>query len=128
MLTIDYGQIELKVMGRMMEIRQAQWNQIRKFPGILSFVRLRKSRARMMADAVRLGAKQEKGNFAVRMANSDSSVFMFSYRETDIVAWNPGNERMVDIDAGEFEHTSSTRNQRKLIREAIGEFRRTVIG
>ena len=87
---------------------------------------LRKSRSRMIWNAICLG-RAEKGNISVRVDNNDPGVVVFSYRGTDILAWNRDTGDIVDIHAGIYDQTPSTRNQRKMARQAIEEFRRVVM-
>lgn len=109
------------------ERRRAVWKTIKTFPGFLGYNRLRKSRARMMAEAVKED-RVEKGNVGVRIANSDPNVFFFSYRGTDIMCWHVLRNEITDVHAGAFNDTPSTRNQRKMVREAVEEFNKAVFG
>jgi hypothetical protein len=99
---------------------------LRKFPFETYGIKLRKARARMMLEAIRLGSKTS-GNIEVHF---DSSYFEFSYRGTPIVKWELAfndEDGVFDIDTGLFEGTPSTYNQRKVARQAIEEFRNAVI-
>lgn len=125
---VDFSQIELRLMAQTLENRQARWNQIQAFPGLLHYVRLRKSRARLIAEAVKsMNTLHSKGNFSVLYV-PNAEAFLFRHRETFVMTWNPVTDTMKDVDAGVYEHTSSTRNQRRLIREAIEEFNKAVLG
>lgn len=85
--------------------------------------KLRKIRARMMREAV---AKKlvEKGNLLIRY---EAPVFIFQYRDTPILLWDIAVSTVEDIDAGVYEDTASTRNQRKMAREAITEYAREML-
>jgi hypothetical protein len=98
---------------------------LRKFPKIAHVAKLRKSRSRLMVDA--LQDKVTKGNQEVRMGGN---FFVFAYRGTDILKWvwdTTEGDGISDMDAGQYEETPSTHNQRKMAREAIEEFRSVVL-
>ena len=104
---------------------------LRKYPGLLTFSRLKKSRSRMIADAILFG-EVVKGNLSVRcrklsVKGESADVIIFSYRGTDILAWHLDKDAVVDVHAGRYEDTMSTFNQRKEARKAIDEFRREVL-
>jgi len=106
--------------------RKTTVEYLKRFPALLPFLPLRKSRSRMMVEAIRFGMC-ERGNHKVRLAPEDPNTFIFSYRGTDILLWDTKQDVVKDIHAGsQYEHTPSTRNQRKMAREAIDEFRRVV--
>jgi len=132
-ITVDYSLIALKVMGQLAseesKARQLKWDYVKRFPGFLGYNRLRKSRARMMVEAVRPPGFTEKGNVGIDFEKDEggADVFIFFYRGTRIAKWYPVENVYTDIPCP-FDDTPSTRNQRKMAREAVEEFNKAVFG
>jgi hypothetical protein len=114
------------------------WEYFMKFPHEAKGITLRKSRARMMVETL-IGYRAERGNIEVKLANitevngeptppGTRGDYHFLYRGTEILRWAPSTNTIRETDAKEYEGTASTRNQRKMAREAIDEFRRKVLG
>lgn len=75
-----------------------------------------------------IGALQSKqvvkGNLSIRFSNN---TFTFNYRGTDIMQWNMSFDTISEVFCGSHETSPSTRNQRKMAREAIEEFKERLL-
>lgn len=125
---------EIKEQVGKEQVMRLTMNFIRKFPHSVTGLRLKKSRARMMLEALR-GYRAEKGNIKVKIncfivpedADGLLGNFHFFYRGTEILQWCPYNDNVWEMNAGDFEGTSSTRRQRTMARESIEEFAKVVL-
>lgn len=117
--------------------QELAWSYVLKFPEVAKFAKLRKSRARMMVETL-IGLRAERGNLEVKLTYvvaidgvptppGTRGNYHFYYRGTEILQWVPTTNVIHETDAKEYEGTASTRNQRKMAREAIEEFRRVVL-
>jgi hypothetical protein len=103
--------------------RSLTLNHIKQYPKTAEFIPgLRKMKARYMVNALIQGMA-EAGNHLITCYGN---VYHFYYRGTLIYTWNAVTNEGRDIDAGDFEDTASTRNQRKEIKKAILNFKEAV--
>lgn len=79
---------------------------------------LRKSRARLMREAVR----HDEANKGFLKIKYGEGIFDFYFRGTHIMQWNIILESILEINAGEFEETTGTFYQRKMLHYAIKEY------
>lgn len=86
---------------------------------------LRKLKSRAMVDAMTYG-EYTKGNHTIKYFTSEvyqMDMFSYYYRGTLIAIWiidlGHGTSSLQFIDAGEFESTTSTRQQRQEIQSAV---------
>lgn len=139
LLSVDYSQVELRVLAWYMARRKEKWAAILQSPGYMRYYNLRKSRARAMVEAIATRRVQEKGNLRIRFitvnvvdggkpTGETRNLLAFYYRGNQIASWYPETGEFISVDCGEFEDTPSTRNQRKMITEAIKEFNEAVFG
>lgn len=114
LLDPDYGHAaELRVMA---ELAKDHAMDTLKF-------KLRKVKSKAMVNAMVHGHADNGNHFMTCFMND----FHFFYRGTLIYKWNLDKDEGGPVNAGEFENTASTRNQRKEIEKAIEEFRRVVL-
>lgn len=85
----------------------------------------KKARARRMYEVYLTGNPFEQGNHRIEI--QDGKV-IFHYRGTPIMAYDLRERTREKLNAGAFEETPSTRNQRKQIHEAIDEFELQLFG
>lgn len=97
-------------------------NFVKTYPD-LYIGNLRKVKARYMLEALRHGA-YEGGNHLITCYGN---IFHFFYRGTVIYKWDAVNNQGGEVDAGEYEGTASTRNQRKEIKSAIENFASVIL-
>jgi hypothetical protein len=126
-VAVDFSQLELKVLAHMMQERKEQWEAVLANPSFISYNRLRKSRARMMVEAMQNVGFAEQGNIGLDFENDEAgnNVFIFFYRGTRIAKWYPLTNVYAIIPCA-FDDTSATMNQRKMVKEAIEEFNSAV--
>jgi hypothetical protein len=108
---------------------------LQKYPVVAGYARLKKSRARMMVEAMKAesfkvnGSWVENGNIKVYLTTTGK--YLFYYRGTVIMTWNPfatsEDSELHTVDAGEFEHTHSTIYQRRMVKQAVEEFKKVVL-
>lgn len=145
---MDYGlkrlakAMELKLLAKMMDEtnkeRLLKWEYVKTYPGFLGYNRIQKSRARLMAETVQTAqtkSSRQKGNLIIEFdidarpaSEGGEDSFLFYYRETLIAVWFPVRNVFEEPHCGAYEDTPSTRNQRKVAREAVEEFDRAVFG
>lgn len=86
---------------------------------VLARTNFRKLKARMMYESL-IPGESTRGNHRITY---DGALFLYFYRGTLIYGWNAERDEEIEYDAGDFEGTVSTRNQRKEIQQAIADFR-----
>lgn len=97
---------------------------IHKFPSTIYLIGLRKLRARHMYQAMTAeNGIFEKGNHKIVYKDY---VFVYMYRGTAIYMWHMYEDVEKPIES-EYDQTASTKNQRKVIKQSIQEFREAVI-
>lgn len=102
--------------------RKLTLNFIKQFPKSVYVSGLRKIKAKGMVEAIS-EVEYKKGNHEIRFTND---VFGFYYRGTLIYTWDAVGNQGFEQNAGKFEGTDSTRNQRKEILKAIENFNQIV--
>lgn len=133
----DMSQIEIKIMAELMKAERAVRRTVihglatAADPVSISekLAKLRKSRARMLLLALHTLEPQERGNIRIVPARLAGEVLdiMFYYRGTQIAEWTPVTGEFNYVHCREFEDTHSTRNQRRMIDEAIKEFEKEIM-
>lgn len=83
---------------------------------------LRKAKARYMLYALKNGVSEEGNHFMTCFGD----IFHFFYRGTVIYKWDAVKDIGEEIDAGKYQFTDSTRNQRNEIKKAIAQFNAVV--
>lgn len=106
-------------------VRRASLLYLRNYPGAVYLNGLRKRKSRAILTALVEG-ENVSGNHHVTC--TEELVFGFSYRGTLIYRWDAQRDEEQALDAGAFEGTASTRNQRREIARAIDEFREGLVG
>lgn len=101
------------------KVRMMTLRYLNEFPESVVLAGLRKIKARYMYQCICNDGKFTKGNHHIEYYDE---MFTFYYRDTPIYHWHPENDVHQDIHAGDFEDTTSTKNQRKEIRHAIENF------
>jgi hypothetical protein len=97
---------------------------LKTFPKTMDFIPgLRKKKTKAMITAMVHGMAED-GNHFITCYGGD---FHFYYRGTLIYKWDADENKGAPVNAGEYEDTPSTRNQRKEIEKAIENFNETVI-
>lgn len=112
---------ETKVNYELIPVEQSAWLACKREPQ-KAIKQLKKLKSRAMVDAMNYG-EYHKGNHAIFFKASEEDVFSYYYRGTLIALWviEPRQNMSVlqYIHAGEFEGTTSTRQQRQEILCAI---------
>jgi hypothetical protein len=101
-------------------VRRASLLFLRTYPRAVYLSGLRKQKSRAILTALVEG-EHVSGNH--RVTCTEELVFGFAYRGTLIYRWDAQRDEEQALDAGVFEGTASTRNQRREIARAISEFR-----
>lgn len=133
---LDYSGLELRVFSEIYGTKKEEIRNLvteggqrkltldflKTFPGITRINGIRKAKTRAMVEAVVSGSA-EYGNHFVTCYSGD---FHFFYRGTLIYKWNGVRDEGQEVNAGTYEATASTMNQRKEIQKAIENFKATV--
>jgi len=105
------------------QVREMTLAFVRAFPVSFNYIPgLRKAKTKMMVNAL-IHGHADNGNHFVTCYSFE---YHFFYRGTPIYRWNALKDIGQAIDAGKFEDTASTRNQRKEIMKAIENFKEAV--
>jgi hypothetical protein len=120
----------VEMVGGEEAARKLTMRFLRQYPKVVEFIgnRLKKQRARMMVEAMQKhNGAINRGNVGIRISEK---WFIFSYRDTDIMTWDtePDEGDGTKDVVGEYDNSQSTRNQRRVAREAIEEFKKVVQG
>lgn len=102
--------------------RQLSLNYLKLFPGVTRIAGMRKAKTRAMVNALIQGHSGEGNHFITCYGCQ----FHFFYRGTLIYKWDAVEDTESPVDAGAYEDTASTRNQRKEIQKSIQNFREAV--
>ena len=103
------------------EAHQLMVSFLTNFPKTVHVVGLRKLKAKAMVVAMKTGV-YESGNHRIEY-QADKYLFLYSYRGTLIYGWDAYNDVTMELDAGAFDKTASTINQRREIQKAIADFK-----